>query len=113
MPIAGDTTTDMLARIDRDVYAYSPEFLSVFAGINDLGQCKSVDDVVANIKTIVAGAYAHGTTRVVLILNAHTIQLNTRNGHPCGPTVQRNIDKLDDVQKKHLAVLIRNEEDAR
>jgi len=95
--IPGDTTKDMLARIDRDVYAYSPELLFVFAGINDLSECRSVDQVVQNIKAIVAGAYAHGTTQIVLILNAHTRSLNAQKGHACGPSLQRNITLLDDA----------------
>jgi lysophospholipase L1-like esterase len=93
--VAGDTTTDMLARIDKDVYAYAPSLLIIFAGLNDLGQCTPIDAIVNNIKTMVAGALEHGTRRIVLILNSHVVLMNGRNGHGCGSTVQANIDRLD------------------
>ena len=93
--VSGDTTTNMLARIDRDVYAYSPSLVFIFGGLNDLAWCVPIDQIVANIKAMAAGAYGHGAGRVVLILNSHSID-NPR-GPSCVPTVQANIDALDDA----------------
>lgn len=95
--ITGDTTADLLARIDRDVYAYQPDLLTIFVGLNDLSHCRPVRQVVANIQTMVAGAQEHGIGRIVLILNSHTIGWSSRNGHGCGPQLQANIDLLDDA----------------
>ena len=95
--VPGDTTKDMLARIDKDVYAYAPQLLIIFAGLNDLSKCKAVDSIVTNIKTMVAGAYEHGTRRIVLILNSHVTPMNGQNGHFCGRTVHDNIDRLDEA----------------
>ena len=95
--VVGDTTKGLLARIDRDVYAYSPDLLTIFVGLNDLSRCGRVTQVLANIETIVAGARAHGIPRIVLILNSHTIGFNSKSGHSCGPMLQVRIDQLDDA----------------
>lgn len=95
--VTGDTTGQLLARIDRDVYAYRPDLLTIFVGLNDLSHCKPVGQVVANIRAMVAGAQEHDVGRIVLILNSHTIGWSSGNGHGCGPQLQANIDLLDDA----------------
>jgi lysophospholipase L1-like esterase len=93
--VPGDTTAQMLARVQRDVYAYNPQMLFIFAGVNDLGTCVTVPAIVANIKKMIDGAYENGVGRIVLILNSHDIPMNAYNGHQCGPMVQAGIDELD------------------
>ncbi|WP_047049665.1 SGNH/GDSL hydrolase family protein [Vibrio mexicanus] len=51
--IAGDTTQGMLKRIDTSIVV-KPDFVCVMAGINDLAQGYSVDQVFANYKEMLA-----------------------------------------------------------
>ncbi len=93
--VAGNTTRDMLRRIGSDVYAYDPDLVLIFAGINDLSACESVEEIVGNVDTMVTGLRARGTERVVVILNSHSVVLP--DGPSCVPTTQSNIDRLDDA----------------
>jgi lysophospholipase L1-like esterase len=49
--IGGDTTADVQARLD-DVVAEAPDAILLLIGTNDLGQRRSVEQVVRNIETI-------------------------------------------------------------
>jgi acyl-CoA thioesterase-1 len=64
--VPGDLTSGMLSRLDRDVFAYSPNVLLVLGGTNDLGHSISQTTTIANLKAIVVKAKARGI-RVFLI----------------------------------------------
>jgi lysophospholipase L1-like esterase len=56
--IPGDTTAGMLARLDRDVFAYDPGVLFVLGGTNDIGHYSNYSTILANLKAIIVKAQA-------------------------------------------------------
>jgi len=65
--VPGNTTADMLARLDRDVFAYKPDVLFILGGTNDLGRNVSEATIIANLKSIILAARAKGI-RIFLVL---------------------------------------------
>lgn len=51
--VSGDNAADLLARIDTDVLAYSPNFVSIEIGTNDISQGRSLADFKADVQDIV------------------------------------------------------------
>jgi len=51
--ISGNTTAQMLARIDRDVIAYQPDICFILGGTNDVGADVPTSTIVANIEAMV------------------------------------------------------------
>ena len=66
--VPGDTTTQMLARLRRDVLAYHPDVLFVMGGTNDVGSGYSVATTVGNLRKIVEIAKARGIEVVLLTI---------------------------------------------
>lgn len=56
--IPGDTTAGMLARLDRDVFAYNPGVLFVLGGTNDIGHYYTYATIIANLRAIIVKAQA-------------------------------------------------------
>ena len=52
--ISGNTTKDILNDMKNRVYNYNPSKVFLLIGINDLGNQKSADEIVSNIKEIIA-----------------------------------------------------------
>jgi lysophospholipase L1-like esterase len=72
--VPGDTTAQMLARLNSDVFAYKPEVLFIMGGTNDLGHSISQSTTIANLRAIIVAANAKGI-RITLITippNAYT-----------------------------------------
>lgn len=64
--VPGDRVVDMLARMDKDVFAYNPDVLLILGGTNDIGKGFSQATAIANMKTIIIAAKAR-KIRVYLI----------------------------------------------
>jgi lysophospholipase L1-like esterase len=76
--IAGNTTRDSLARLNRDVISYRPDVVTIFFGINDSavdvwkGAAEprvSLVEYSANLRQIVARIRAAGATPILLTPN--------------------------------------------
>ena len=66
--VPGNTTTQMLARLRRDVFAYHPDVLFILGGTNDVGDDCAVSRTVANLRKIVEAARARGIEVVLLTI---------------------------------------------
>ncbi len=64
--VPGDTTADMRARLNSDVFAYKPEVLFILGGTNDLGHSISQATTIANLRAIIVAANARGI-RITLL----------------------------------------------
>lgn len=51
--INGDTTPSMLSRIDKDIFSYTPEYIFIMGGSNDILLERSIESIVLNIKLMV------------------------------------------------------------
>jgi lysophospholipase L1-like esterase len=65
--VPGDTTANMLARANPDVFAYKPDLLFILGGTNDLGQGISQSITISHIRSLIIGSRSRGV-RVFLIL---------------------------------------------
>ena len=66
--ISGQTTYQMLARMQRDVVDLSPEYLFILAGINDIAENSGyirLEDIMKNIKSMCEIAKSNGIIPVV------------------------------------------------
>jgi lysophospholipase L1-like esterase len=66
--VPGNTTAQMRARLDSDVYAYHPDVLFVLGGTNDLGLGISGSATIANLRAILVGAKAHGIMVILIVV---------------------------------------------
>ena len=66
--VPGNTTAQIRARLNRDVYPYNPDVLFVLGGTNDLGLGISGSAIIANLRAIIVGAKAHKITVILLVL---------------------------------------------
>jgi lysophospholipase L1-like esterase len=66
--IPGNTTAQMRARLNRDVYPYKPDVLFVLGGTNDLGLGISGSATIANLRAIIVDAKAHKITVILLVV---------------------------------------------
>ena len=64
--VPGNTTAQMLARLSKDVLAYSPEVVTVMGGTNDVGNKVAEATVIANLTAIVDALKA-ANVRVILL----------------------------------------------
>ena len=65
--IGGDTTRGILYRLDADVLDLEPEGIVLLIGTNDLGIGADPDDVLDNIKAILARIKAHNSHTPVIV----------------------------------------------
>jgi lysophospholipase L1-like esterase len=63
--VPGNTTAQMRARLNIDVFPYKPEVLFVLGGTNDLGYGYSESSIIANLRAIVVAAKAR---KMVVVL---------------------------------------------
>ena len=49
---SGDTTEMMISRFDADVLPFSPKFLLIICGVNDIRDGKTADEVIKNFETL-------------------------------------------------------------
>lgn len=56
--VPGNLTADMRARLNSDVFAYSPNVLFIMGGTNDVGQRVSQATTIANLRAIIVAATA-------------------------------------------------------
>jgi lysophospholipase L1-like esterase len=66
--VPGNTTTQMLARLRRDVLAYHPDMLFVLGGTNDVCTNIAASTTLANLRKIVKSARAQGIEVVLLTI---------------------------------------------
>jgi lysophospholipase L1-like esterase len=60
--VGGNWTSQMLARISTDVFAYLPAAVTVLGGTNDIGNNASSASIISNLSQIVAQIRATGAT---------------------------------------------------
>jgi lysophospholipase L1-like esterase len=65
--IGGDTTRGVLYRLDSDVLALDPDGVVLLIGTNDIGIGADPDDVVDNIKAILARLKAHNAKMPIIV----------------------------------------------
>jgi lysophospholipase L1-like esterase len=63
--IRGDTTTGMLARLDRDVLAAHPTIVTIMGGTNDLREKATAASIVGRLNQIIERVNAAGATVVL------------------------------------------------
>jgi lysophospholipase L1-like esterase len=63
--ISGNTTTQMLARLDSDVLAYNPAIMLLMGGTNDLKQHQSTKKILHRLDIILDRAQAAGALTVL------------------------------------------------
>lgn len=66
--VPGDTTSQMRARLNADVYTHHPDVLFVLGGTNDLGFGVAGSATIANLRAIIVGAKAHKITVILLVV---------------------------------------------
>ena len=66
--LPGDTTSGMVHRLGSDVWPYSPNYVFILGGTNDVGTGVSIWTTVANIKTMVAQVKARKLVPVLLLV---------------------------------------------
>lgn len=67
---SGDTTQMMLDRFDNDVLPFSPKFLLIMAGVNDIREGATSDAVIKNLSAIRDKCLAHDITPIFCTLTS-------------------------------------------
>ncbi len=71
--VSGETTADILERMDRSVYAYEPDVLVLLAGVNDILSGVPDDAVTAGLEAIIAGIREHLPETAVLVQSIYPV----------------------------------------
>lgn len=80
--ISGDTASQGLKRIERDVLSYSPDLVVVCYGLNDSGaEENGIDTYVAALKSIFDSVRKNGKEVIFLTPNRITDRLNVKSMH--------------------------------
>lgn len=78
MGVAGNTTTQMLARFDADVLAYHPNVVFIQGGTNDLGASVAKETIASNLEKMVIKAKSAGIVPVLMsVLPRNNATINT------------------------------------
>lgn len=75
--IGGNTTTQMLARIQTDVIAFHPKYCFVLGGTNDIATVGSSTLAIANLTAIYAALKAAGIQVIAATIPPHSIALSS------------------------------------
>jgi len=66
--VSGDTTAQMLARIQTDVLAYSPDYCTLFGGVNDIVSSVPYATTIANLTTIISTLLGAGIRPILFTI---------------------------------------------
>lgn len=65
--ISGNTTGDLLDRIDTSIYSFSPSAVVMLIGSNDVvNEIRDISYIVGNYRRLIEGMKEHGTDRILL-----------------------------------------------
>ena len=65
--ISGNTTEDLINRIDRDLYDYNPSAVIIQIGTNDLRVSIKDEEIISNIKKIIKGIRKNRKNASILV----------------------------------------------
>ena len=65
--ISGNTTNDLINRIDNDLYDYNPSVVIIQIGTNDLRANIKDEEIITNIKTIIKGIRKNRKNASILV----------------------------------------------
>lgn len=71
--ISGNTTEDLINRIDRDLYNYNPSTVIIQIGTNDIRASIKDEDIIKNLKTIIKGIRKNRKNASILIESIYPI----------------------------------------
>lgn len=77
--VAGNNTTQMLARFDTDVTPYSPTAVTIAGGMNDAASSVTIGTYAANIAAIVAKCYTIGAVPILCTITPSTATPSNRD----------------------------------
>jgi lysophospholipase L1-like esterase len=93
--LGGDTTAQMLARLSADVFAYTPDWVSVLGGINDLTGGVASATTIANLGSIYDQVLAAGCRLVACVVLPST-SINTG-------ALQTTVDSINNFIRSYAA----------
>ena len=79
---SGDTTQMMIDRFDNDVLPFKPKVLLIMAGVNDIREGSSSDDVIKNLQTLRDKCQANNITPVFCTVTSMNPELIHKRGIP-------------------------------
>ena len=71
--ISGNTTEDLINRIDRDLYNYNPSTVIIQIGTNDIRASIKDEDIIKNLKSIIKGIRKNRKNASILIESIYPI----------------------------------------
>lgn len=71
--ISGNTTEDLINRIDRDLYNYNPSTVIIQIGTNDIRASIKDEDIIKNLKNIIKGIRKNRKNASILIESIYPI----------------------------------------
>lgn len=103
--VGGNTTKDLLKRVDRDVIAKKPDLVIMMVGTNDMLNSKKMVDYktyTSNLKTLIDKIKSNGSELVLMSpIPADSAYLFTRHDrHLFKETPNDKIDKISEIVKE-------------
>lgn len=69
--VSGNTTEDLMNRLERDVLRFSPDLVTIMIGINDCGAALSLQQYAANLECLIRSINGQGAE--VLLMTQHRL----------------------------------------
>lgn len=93
--VDGNKTTDVLDRLDTDVYSFQPSKVFLLIGINDIGKNVESDEIINNIEKIVDN----------IRQNCPNITIYLQSIYPVNNTDDKRIDKKHFKYRNNKSVI--------
>ena len=101
--ISGDTTENLIARIDSDLYDYNPSMVIIQIGTNDIRTGIKDEDIIKNLKLIIKGIRKNRKNANILIESIYPInrEMNTEYWKDVNPDyTNKHIIKVNKMIQK-------------
>ena len=105
--VCGNRACDMLARLDRDVLPYKPDYMTLSAGVNDANSGITAKEFERDVTTILDRMQAAGT-QVILLTPTPNTSANTVNAKPLLDAYLVTLHRLADERGLRIAEINRD-----
>lgn len=98
--ISGDEASDLIERINDDVYKYNPSKVFILIGINDLNHGVDKDEILNNIQEVITGIKINRKLAKIYVQSIYPINKDYMKEKDYGFNEELTNDDIIDLNKK-------------
>ena len=98
--ISGDEASDLLERIEKDVYRYNPSKVFLLIGINDLNRKVDEKEILSNIQKIINGIKTNRKYAKIYVQSVYPVNHNSFKEHEYKFNKDITNERINEFNKK-------------